>query len=152
MRSNTIIFKTWYTLGQAKLIHSLSPLPACVFRNRAIFSLFIIPPITIIFSPFQTRFMSKHFFYSKITDLARSQRIAQNRQVSRSFYSNVELVSQHSKQGIVWGVPQRSVCLALKPLRAYRKSSPYVVVKKEWEIKGVLSSSSRSRVMLVWRH
>jgi len=28
------------------------------------------------------------------------------------------------KQGIVWGVPQQSVCLALKPLRVYRKLSP----------------------------
>ena len=29
------------------------------------------------------------------------------------------------------------LCLALKQLRVYRKSSPYAVVKKEWEIKGV---------------
>ena len=27
--------------------------------------------------------------------------------------------------------------LVLKPFRVYRKSSPYAVVKKEWEIKGV---------------
>jgi len=38
---------------------------------------------------------------------------------------------------MVWGMPQRSVCLALKSLRVYHKSSPYAVVKKEWEIKGV---------------
>ena len=34
-------------------------------------------------------------------------------------------------------MPLRSLCLALKPLCVYRKSSPYAVVKKEWEIKGV---------------
>ena len=28
-------------------------------------------------------------------------------------------------------------CLALKPFRVYHKSSPYAVVKKEWEIKEV---------------
>jgi len=50
---------------------------------------------------------------------------------------NVELVSYHSKQGIAREVPQQSLCLALKPLRVYRKSSPYAIVKKEWEIKGV---------------
>jgi len=50
-------------------------------------------------------------------------------------FSNVELVS--CKQGIAWEVPQRSLCLALKPLCVYRKSSPYTVVMKEWEIKGI---------------
>ena len=35
------------------------------------------------------------------------------------------------------GVLEQSVCPALKPLRAYCKSSPYAVAKKEWEIKGV---------------
>ena len=37
----------------------------------------------------------------------------------------------------MWEVPQQSFCLALKPLRVYLKLSPYTVVKKEREIKGV---------------
>ena len=35
-----------------------------------------------------------------------------------------------SKQGIPQEVSQQSLCLALKPLRAYHQSSPYAVVKK----------------------
>ena len=34
-------------------------------------------------------------------------------------------------------VLQQSLCLALKPLCVYWKLSPYKVVKKEWEIKGI---------------
>jgi len=43
-------------------------------------------------------------------------------------------------------MPQKSLCLTLKPLRVYRKSSPYAVVKKEWEIKGVQRYSDASTV------
>jgi len=45
-------------------------------------------------------------------------------------FSNVELDSLHSKQGIAREMPQQSLCLVLKPLRVYYKSSPYAVVKK----------------------
>ena len=50
--------------------------------------------------------------------------------IHESHFSNVKLVLQHSKQGIAGEVPQQSLCLVLKPLRVYRKSSPYAVVKK----------------------
>ena len=49
--------------------------------------------------------------------------------MSNSFHNIVSKV-QHEKCLI-------DLCFALKPLRVYRKSSPYKVVKKGWEIKGV---------------
>ena len=49
--------------------------------------------------------------------------------ISNSFH-NIVIKAKHEK------CPS-DLCFALKPLRVYHKSSPYVVVKKEWEIKGV---------------
>jgi len=45
-------------------------------------------------------------------------------------FSNVKLISYHSKLGIAREVPHQSLCLVLKPFCVYRKSSPYAVVKK----------------------
>ena len=54
----------------------------------------------------------------------------QRQQMSNSFH-------MHSKQGIVWEVPLRSLCLTLKPLCVYHKLLLYAAVKKEWGHKGV---------------
>jgi len=45
------------------------------------------------------------------------------------------MLNSHIKQGIAQEVPQQSLCLVLKPLRVYRKSSPQIVTLRSCEEK-----------------